>query len=188
MKGLVIGEPGDFMTTIGPLISARQLANTENYVALAIEGGATVACGGKRPAHMTAGYYYEPTVLTGVTNDMRVACEEIFGPVMSVIAYDDEDEAIAIANDSDYGLSAAVWTEDTERGLAMARRLEAGTVWVNDFHLLMPEYEFGGYKQSGTGRELGDSGLSAFQSIKHIHVGEPDGPDMKYYFSMILDG
>ncbi len=185
---LVVGPPEDFMTTVGPLISARQRDNAQRYVDLAIEEGATVACGGKRPEHLDRGFYFEPTILTGVTNDMRVAREEIFGPVMCVIAYDDEDEAVAMANDSEYGLSAAVWTGDTEKGLQMARRLEAGTVWVNDFHLLMPEYEFGGYKQSGIGRELGDSGLAAYQQIKHIHVGEPDGPDMKYYLSMLIDG
>ena len=188
VKTLTIGDPNDFMTTIGPLISQRQLDNAERYVALAVEEGATVAAGGQRPVGIEQGFYYEPTVLTGVTNDMRVAREEIFGPVLCVIAYEDEDEAVQIANDSDYGLSAAVWTADTARGLAMARRLEAGTIWVNDFHLLLPEYEFGGYKQSGTGRELGETGLSAFQQIKHIHVGEPDGPDMKYYFSMVIDG
>ncbi len=187
VQALTIGPPEDFMTTIGPLISARQRDNAERYVQLAVEGGATIAVGGKRPAHMADGFYLEPTVLTGVTNEMPVACEEIFGPVMTVIAYDDEDEAIRVANDSIYGLSAAVWTADTERGLAMARKLEAGTVWVNDFHLLMAQYEFGGYKQSGIGRELGESGLRAYQQVKHIHVGEPDGPDVKYYFSMIMD-
>lgn len=184
---LTIGPPDDFMTHIGPLISDRQLQNTERFVQLAVADGATIACGGKRPAHLDSGFYYEPTVLTGVRNDMRVACEEIFGPVMTVIAYDDEEQAIRIANDSIYGLSAAVWTADTARGLDIARQLQAGTVWVNDFHLLMAQYEFGGYKQSGIGRELGESGLAAYQQIKHIHVGEPDGPDVKYYFSMVID-
>ena len=136
---------------------------------------------------MPRGYYFEPTILTGVTNAMRTARDEVFGPVVVVIPFDDEEEALQIANDSEYGLAGAVWTRDTARGLAMARRIESGTVWVNDYHLLTPKYPFGGYKRSGIGRELGPEGLANYQQTKHIHVGEPTGVDEKYYFSMLID-
>ncbi len=182
-----VGDPMDPMNTMGPLVSEQQRATTERYVAGALEQGAKVACGGRRPDGLDTGWYYEPTILTGVTPDMTVACEEVFGPVLSVIAYDDEAEALRMANDSQYGLAGAVWTTDIERGLAFARGVRAGTFWVNDYHLLTPKYEFGGFKKSGFGRELGPSGLSAFQQVRHIHVGEATGVDDKYYFGMLID-
>jgi aldehyde dehydrogenase (NAD+) len=183
-----VGHPMEMETTMGPLISAKQLESVERYVEGALAQGATCVLGGKRPEGLPVGYYYEPTILTGVTNDMTVACEEVFGPVVAVIPFDTDEEALAIANESIYGLAAAVWSRDVERASAMARRLEAGTVWVNDYHLLAPQYEFGGYKMSGIGRELGPSGLAGYQQIKHIHVGQPTGPDEKFYFGLLMDG
>lgn len=186
-----VGDPMDMETQIGPLVSARQLENVERYVALAKEEGATLVCGGRRPEglseELAGGYYYRPTVFVDVRNDMRIAQEEVFGPVVVVIPFDDDEEAVAMANDSRYGLGGAVWSADTERALAIASRLETGTVWINDYHLLNPRFPFGGYKHSGFGRELGPEGLEAYLQVKHIHVGENAGPDEKYYVGMLLD-
>ncbi len=186
-RSITVGDPMDPMTTMGPLISQRQLDTVERYVGLGKSEGATCATGGKRPEGLDAGYYYEPTIFTNVDNNMTIAREEIFGPVVGLIPYDTEEEALAIANDSMYGLAGAVWSKDTDRALAMARKLETGTVWINDYHLLSPKFTFGGYKRSGFGRELGPQGLAEYQQIKHIHVGEPSGVDEKYYFGMLLD-
>ena len=186
-RSITVGDPMDPMTTMGPLISQRQLDTVERYVGLGRSEGATCATGGKRPDGLDKGYFYEPTIFTNVDNNMTIAKEEIFGPVVGLIPYDTEEEALAIANDSMYGLAGAVWSKDTDRALAMARKLEAGTVWINDYHLLSPKFTFGGYKKSGFGRELGPQGLAEYQQIKHIHVGEPSGVDEKYYFGMLLD-
>ncbi len=177
----------DPMTTMGPLISEGQRARIERYVARGRDDGARCVHGGARPADLPAGYYHEPTIFAGVDNGMAIAREEIFGPVLSVIPYDDEAEAVAIANDSPYGLAAAVWSHDVERATEVASRIDAGTVWVNDYHLLNPRFPFGGRKGSGFGRELGPEGLRAYQQIKHVHVGQPEGPDVKYYFGLLLD-
>jgi aldehyde dehydrogenase (NAD+) len=149
--------------------------------------GARVVTGGRRPPELERGYYYEPTIFAGVKNDMRIAREEIFGPVVSVLRFSDEDEALRLANDSMYGLGAAVWSRDVERAQRMAEQIEAGTVWINDYHLINVRFPFGGYKQSGFGRELGPWGLAEFQQLKHIHVGEPTGVDQKYYFGLLFD-
>jgi aldehyde dehydrogenase (NAD+) len=186
-KKIAVGDPMDIMNTFGPLISERQRGTVERYVALAREEGATCLLGGKRPEAFDKGYYYEPTIFGDVTNQMKAAREEIFGPVVCIIPFDTDDEAIAIANDSLYGLAGAVWTADVERGLALARRIDAGTVWVNDYHLLNPKYPFGGFKQSGFGRELSHEGLAIFQQTKHIHVGQPTGSDTKIYFNLVID-
>ncbi len=152
---LVIGDTMDPATTVGPLINEAQRATTERYVALGQSEGAHVALGGRRPAGFARGYYYEPTIFTRVENAMRIAQEEIFGPVVAVIPFRDDADALRIANDTMYGLGAAVWSRDQERALRLAREIEAGTVWINDYHLLNVRFPFGGYKQSGFGRELG---------------------------------
>ncbi len=179
-----VGDPMDMMSTMGPMVSSNQLDTVERYVGLGREAGAECVLGGDRP-DMESGYYYNPTIFTGVDNGMRIAQEEIFGPVVSVIRYSDDEEAVRIANDSMYGLGGAVWSSDTERALSVARRLETGTVWINDYHMINVRFPFGGYKQSGVGRELGPWGMSAFQETKHIHVGE-DTPD-KIYFSALFN-
>jgi len=122
-----------------------------------------------------------------VKNDMKIAREEIFGPVVSVLKVDDDEEALRVANDSMYGLGAAVWSRDLERARRLANQIEAGTVWINDYHLINVRFPFGGYKQSGFGRELGPWGLSEFQQLKHIHVGEPSDVGEKYYFGLLFD-
>ncbi len=164
-----VGDPMDPMTIVGPLVAARQRERVEGYIRIGREEGAKVAVGGGRPAAQSTGWYVEPTVFVDVDNRMRIAREEIFGPVLAVIPYEDEQDAIRIANDSDYGLSGSVWTADIDRGLAVARRVRTGTYTVNNF---MMEFSapFGGYKCSGLGRELGPEGLSAYLEPKSINL------------------
>jgi aldehyde dehydrogenase (NAD+) len=123
-----------------------------------------------------------------VKNDMKIARDEIFGPVISVIPFSDEEEALRIANDTVYGLAASVWSRDMERARRVANRIQAGTVWINDHHLINVRFPFGGYKQSGLGREGGPFGLAEFQQLKHIHVGEPTGHAEKEYFNILFGG
>ncbi len=186
-KRITLGDTMNPATTMGPLVSAAQLETVEKYVALGREAGAKCVAGGKRPDGFDKGYYYEPTIFDAVDNSMRIAQEEIFGPVVCVITYKDEEDAIRIANDSMYGLGGAVWSKNEERAIAVARRLETGTVWINDYHLLNVRFPFGGYKQSGVGRELGPWGLEEYQQIKHIHVGQSSSPDEKFYFQMLFN-
>ncbi|HXC52200.1 MAG TPA: aldehyde dehydrogenase family protein [Candidatus Limnocylindrales bacterium] len=187
MGRIKIGDTMDPTTGMGPLVSKSQRETVEKYVALGNEQGAKCVAGGKRPEAMAKGYYYEPTVFDDVDNKMRIAQEEIFGPVVSVIRFKDEDEAVRIANDSVYGLGGAVWSENTDRAIALARRIETGTVWINDYHMINLRFPFGGYKQSGVGRELGKWGLAEYHEMKHIHVGESTGPEGKFYFQMLLN-
>ena len=136
---------------------------------------------------MKKGYYFNPTIFGNVDNKMRIAQEEIFGPVVSVIRFKDDDEAVRIANDSMYGLGGAVWSSNEERAISLARRLETGTVWINDYHMINVRFPFGGYKQSGIGRELGPWGLSAYQEVKHIHVGQNVPADQKIYLGALFN-
>jgi aldehyde dehydrogenase (NAD+) len=171
-KTVKLGDPTDFDTDMGPVLSREQLDRVLGYIEIAKEEGATVAFGGGVPEGpgFEKGFWVKPTILTEVRNDMRVAQEEIFGPVLSVIRYHDEDEAVRMANDTAYGLSAAVWSSDYERALEVANKLRAGTVWVNDMHMVSPAHPFGGYKQSGLGRELGPHALDEYTEAKHVHV------------------
>jgi acyl-CoA reductase-like NAD-dependent aldehyde dehydrogenase len=162
-----IGDPRAPGVTMGPLVSAAHRERVERYIARGIEEGATLACGGKRPAGLSRGYYLEPTLFTGVHNDMTIAREEIFGPVLAAIPFRDEAEAIALANDSDYGLYGFVWTGSTERGLRVARALRAGTVQMNGSPM-NPDAPFGGYKLSGIGRDGGRWALGAYSELKYI--------------------
>ena len=161
------GDPRDPATQIGPLVSARQLGVVENYLEIARSEGTKAVVGGGRPAGLDRGWYVEPTVLTGVGADMRIAQEEIFGPVVSVITYADEDEAVAIANNSTYGLNGSVFTTDLERGLAVAGRIHTGTVELNG-HPSGLSAPMGGVKGSGVGRENGPEGLEPYTEVKAI--------------------
>jgi betaine-aldehyde dehydrogenase len=158
-------------TESGPLISAEHRQKVERYVAIGQDEGAKVAVGGRRPTapELQRGFFYEPTVLVGCENDMRVVQEEIFGPVLTVERFRTEDEVISRANSTIYGLAGAVWTSDGDRAHRVAERLRLGTVWINDYHPYFPEAEWGGYKQSGIGRELGRSGLEEYTEAKHIY-------------------
>lgn len=168
---LKVGPPSDAGAMIGPLITAAQRDRCERFVALAEEHGAKVVCGGGRPSGFERGYYFEPTVLDVLDNSNPAAQEEIFGPVLAVIGYEDVDDAIRIANDSIYGLSGQVYSADVAAATAVARRIRSGAVNVNTsmFSAYAPS---GGYKQSGLGRERGVDGIRAFQEVKHICVGE----------------
>ncbi|WP_199552248.1 aldehyde dehydrogenase family protein [Streptomyces sp. N35] len=157
----------------GPLVSQQQLDKTEGYVASALAEGAVLRSGGKRPApsevRPAEGYFYEPTVLDRCHREMRVVREEVFGPVLTVETFTTEDEALALANDTEYGLAGAVWTSDGSKARRMARRMRHGTVWINDFHPYLPQAEWGGFGKSGVGRELGPTGLAEYRETKHIY-------------------
>jgi aldehyde dehydrogenase (NAD+) len=172
-NAIKVGDPFDASSQMGPLATGRQRDRVEGYIAKGKAEGATLACGGNRPRHLGRGFYIEPTVFANVHNSMVIAREEIFGPVLSVIPADSDDEAIAIANDTPFGLNASVFTNDTDRAYQIARRIRAGTVghnlWRNDFSIA-----FGGFKQSGVGREGGREGLRHFLETKTVILdGEP---------------
>lgn len=167
-----VGDPHDSQTDIGPLISAAQRERAESYIQIGLEEGATLALKGERPAGFERGYYLTPSVFTHVDNSMRIAQEEIFGPVFVVIAYDDDDDAVRIANESEYGLSGTVWTSDRSRGMDIARRVRAGNFGINMFGL-DPTSPFGGFKKSGVGRQLGPEGLNAYLELKSVHEPLP---------------
>lgn len=166
---LVTGDPLDPATQVGPLVARRQRQRSLDYIALGQEEGAKVLAGGGRPAGLDRGWYVEPTLLGGVDNAMRIAREEIFGPVVCLLPYGDESEAAAIANDSEYGLSGSVWTADVEHGIDFARRVRTGTYNVNTFSLDMLG-PFGGYKNSGLGREFGPEGYGEYFEHKMVHL------------------
>jgi aldehyde dehydrogenase (NAD+) len=175
VSALKVGDPYEPDTYFGPLISRQQRERVEDYIASGREEGATVALGGGRPAGLPRGWYVEPTIFVGADNSMRIAREEIFGPVTSVIAYEDVDEAVAIANDTDYGLAGAVYTSNPERGFAVARRVRTGTFGVNTYGT-DPCLPFGGRKQSGLGREGGPEGLDAYLEPKTVALPEGFSP------------
>lgn len=171
-RGARIGDPKRTDTQVGPITTLEQRERVLGYVAVARREGAQCVLGGGTPAaaHLANGWFVEPTVLTGVRNDMRIAREEVFGPVLAVIPFDDEDQAIAIANDSPYGLAAGVWTSDIGRTYRMAERIRAGTVWVNCYRAVSFMAPFGGYKRSGIGRENGREALDAYLQTKTVWV------------------
>ncbi|MGK5629381.1 aldehyde dehydrogenase [Streptomyces sp. URMC 123] len=168
-SALVVGDPLDPATQVGPLVARRQQQRSFDYIRMGQEEGAKVLTGGGRPAARERGWYVEPTLFGGVSNRMRIAREEIFGPVICLLAYEDEAEAVRIADDSDYGLSGSVWTADPDRGLDIARQVRTGTYSVNGFSIDMLG-PFGGYKNSGLGREFGPEGFGEYVEHKMIHL------------------
>lgn len=180
-NGLKVGNPLDPQTVIGPMSHAIHGERVLGYIRSAVEAGARVICGGERAVvpGCEGGFFVQPTVLADCNNHMKAVREEIFGPVLCVIKYSDEADAIAIANDSDYGLSAGVWTGDVLAAQSIARRLRAGSVWINDWHMLRSDVPFGGFKQSGTGREFGVAGLEAFLETKAISTAFQRDPAKK---------
>jgi aldehyde dehydrogenase (NAD+) len=169
---IVVGPALEKTTTMGPIVSRTQLETVERYVKIGQEEGAKLVTGGERSTIQghEGGYYFAPTIFTGVESKMRIAQEEIFGPVLVVIPFDDDDEAVAIANDSIYGLAGGIWSSDPARAMGIADRIRTGTIWINDYHLINPRYPFGGYKQSGIGREHGLQGFLEYTETKHVHV------------------
>ncbi|MGW0753628.1 aldehyde dehydrogenase family protein [Streptomyces sp. NPDC002587] len=175
-----LGGPFDERAQTGPLVSAAHRAKVEAYVTQGLTEGAVLRCGGSRPEGPAydRGFYYLPTVLDECHAGMSVVREESFGPVLTVERFRDEEEAVRLANDTVYGLAGAVWTGDEGRALRVAGRLRLGTVWINDYHPYLPQAEWGGFKQSGTGRELGPAGLAEYRETKHIWrntAPEPQG-------------
>ncbi|MFF3915725.1 aldehyde dehydrogenase [Streptomyces sp. NPDC001852] len=168
-SALKVGDPLDPATQVGPLVARRQQQRNLDYIRIGQEEGAKVLTGGGRPAALDKGWYVEPTLFGDVDNAMRIAREEIFGPVICLLPYGDEQEAVKIANDSDYGLSGSVWTADVEHGIDVARQVRTGTYSVNTFSLDMLG-PFGGYKNSGLGREFGPEGYGAYLEHKMIHL------------------
>ncbi len=178
-KTIQMGPTRDWDTDMGPVINGTQQARILDFIRGAEAQGAAVALGGQTLDG--PGFWVQPTIVTGVTNAMRIAREEVFGPVLVVIPYDGDDEAVAIANDSDYGLAASVWTADNARGLAVAQRIQSGSVWINDAHQINCQVPFGGYKQSGVGRELGPDALDAYTEVKTVHLDLSGGRAAKPY-------
>lgn len=168
MAGLKPGDPNDAGTICGPVISERQRDRIQGYLDSAVAEGGRFACGGGRPADRDTGFFIEPTVIAGLDNNARVAREEVFGPVLTVIAHDGDDDAVRIANDSPYGLSGTVYSADTERAEGVAARMRVGTVNINGGVWYSADMPFGGYKQSGIGREMGLAGFEEYLETKAV--------------------
>ena len=182
----VVGPATDPASDLGPLVAKTQLETVERYVEIGQQEGAKLLTGGERATveGHEGGFYYRPTIFSA-ENTMKVAQEEIFGPVLVVIPFDDEDEAVRLANDSIYGLGGAVWSGNTQRAVKVAEQLRTGTVWINDYHMINPKYPFGGYKQSGIGRELAGYGLNEYTEVKHVH-GDLGTPKEQKLFGVLL--
>ncbi len=188
-EALRIGYQLDPTSHMGPLVSKQQLATVERYVKIGKDEGAKLVTGGKRVevAGIKGGYYYAPTIFANVNNKMRIAQEEIFGPVVCVIKYDSDEEAVAIANDSIYGLGGGIFSSNQARAERVARGVRTGTMWINNYHIFSDYCPFGGYKQSGVGRELGLAGLHEYTVIKRVHVNTMADAKTNMTFQLMSD-
>lgn len=171
---LSVGPGDDYGHDLGPVISAEQFQKVNDYIQIGLQEGAKMAAGGN--SGIGEGFFIKPTIFTNVTSSMKIAQEEIFGPVGAVLSFKDEQDVISMANDTIYGLAAAVWTKDLKRGLRLAQEIQSGTIWVNTYQVLSPTTPFGGFKQSGLGRELGPGALDPYLETKSVIVDLNDQP------------
>lgn len=187
VKRIKVGDPTDFTTDMGALMSDGQRKTVEEYVKIGKEEGATLACGGERPKDLTKGFFFEPTVFVDVENSMKIAQEEIFGPVLCVIKFEDDDQAVQIANDSEYGLLGAVWSGNVDRAIGIGEKLRVGNVWINSFHLQSLDLPYGGCKQSGIGRERGVYGfLNEYTEIKSVQIDLGHTREQRFWYSLVV--
>lgn len=188
VRRMKIGDPMDPETTVGPVVSQKQMERVLRYVDIGKSEGAKVAIGGKRAVagNLARGFFIEPTIFVDVTNDMTIAREEIFGPVLSVLQYKDTDDAVRLANDNQFGLAAGVWSKDEAKAQQVASRLKAGWVWINEWHVLAVAAPFGGYKNSGLGREFGEEGLNAYTEVKTIYQDDAKVRDKKFWYDILV--
>jgi len=188
-EAIRVGYQLDGNSHMGPLVNGQQMATVENYVRIGKEEGARLVTGGKRITieGLEGGFYYAPTIFADVKNSMRIAQEEIFGPVVCVIKYQDDDDAIAIANDSIYGLGGGIFTSNPKRAERIAQSVKTGTMWINNYHVFSDMSPFGGYKQSGVGREMGAAGLHEYTQIKRIHMPTHSDKQTNMNFSLMSD-
>jgi len=170
VKNIRVGDPHDAQTEVGPLIHPEHWQRVRSYMDIARQEGAKIIVGGDRPANLQQGNYFTPTLITGVKNDMRIAQEEIFGPVLVVIPFNDDEEAVRIANDVQYGLAAYIWTNNVVRGQRIAERIESGLAWINSHNVRDLRTPFGGSKNSGIGREGGHYSFDFYMELSTIHV------------------
>jgi acyl-CoA reductase-like NAD-dependent aldehyde dehydrogenase len=175
-KKVKVGDPLDPTVKVGAIISDKHANKIYSYFDSALEEGAKVELGGNK-SNDDNGCFIQPTIYSGVTADMKIAKEEIFGPVLSVLTFETEAEALEIANSTSFGLSASVWTKDIDRAMRLSRSIEAGTVWINTYMSGYAELPFGGYKESGLGREMGTAAIDEFTELKtiQVHIGERTG-------------
>ena len=188
-EALRVGYQMDPASHLGPLVSKQQLATVERYVQIGKDEGARMITGGKRVevAGIKGGYYYAPTIFANVNNKMRIAQEEIFGPVVCVIKYDSDEEAVAIANDSIYGLAGGVFSSNNARAQRVANAVRTGTMWINNYHIFSDLCPFGGYRQSGVGRDFGMEALLEYSQIKRVHVNSMAHTHTNMYFQLLSD-
>ncbi len=188
VKRMTVGDPADPMTDIGPLISRKQQEKVNRYIEQGRAEGAKLVVGGTAPTEpaLQKGFFVAPTIFDLVDPNTSIAQEEIFGPVLAVLRYRTIEEAIALANGTMYGLAGGVWSNDPERAMNVARSLRAGTIWINEWHLISEYAPFGGYKQSGIGREFGVDGLREYTESKHIHIDEARVREKKTWYDTVV--
>jgi aldehyde dehydrogenase (NAD+) len=185
---LKVGDPKDPATTVGPLVSEKQLKRVLRYIDVGRAEGARVVLGGSRATEgaLAKGFYVNPTIFVDVLPTHTIAQEEIFGPVLAVMKYGDTDEAVRIANSTMYGLAAGVWSQDLAAARSVAARLRAGWVWINEWHVLTPMAPFGGYKQSGIGREFGEEGLNEYTELKTLYQDDVRTREGRFWYDVVV--